>query len=98
MRLTVDVTTTRWTTFKKNKENCLQEVGGRGRPDGEKQLYQICNITVFDIVVIEKQLYQICNITVLKNCNKEFVILLLYYILKDCIVVLYSNILYCITR
>lgn len=82
MRLTVDVTTTRWTTFKKNKENCLQEVGGRGRTEGEKQLYQICNITV------------------LKNCNKEFVILLhiLYYILKDCIVVLYSNILYCITR
>ena len=58
MRLTVDVTTTRWTTFKKNKENCLQEVGGRGWSDGEKQLYQICN-------------------TVLKNCNKEFVILLL---------------------
>ena len=80
MRLTVDVTTIRWPTFKKNKENCLQEVGGRGRSDGEKQLYQICNITV------------------LKNCNKEFVILLLYYILKDCIVVLYSNILYCITR
>lgn len=75
MRLTVDVTTTRWTTFKKNKDNRLPEVGGRG-----------------------KQLYQICNITVLKNCNKEFVILLLYYILKDCIVVLYSNILYCITR
>ena len=46
MRLTVDVTTTRWTTFKKNKENCLQEAGGRGRSDGEKQLYQICNITV----------------------------------------------------
>ena len=35
MRLTVDVTTTRWTTFKKNKENRLLEVGGWGRSDGE---------------------------------------------------------------
>ena len=54
---------------------CKRLAGGGGRMEknnyikfsNQKQLYQIC----------EKQLYQICNITVLKNCNKEFVILLL---------------------